>query len=119
MKKVFIADDDSSIVEVIKIVLTEGGFDVVGETHGKNVEESILKEMPDLVLLDVWMSGFDGREITRKLKSNPATKKIPVLLVSALSDTRQIAKDTKADGFLEKPFDIKKLLDTVKEFALK
>lgn len=117
MKKIFIADDDPSIVEVIKIVLKDGGYNVVSTTSGRDVEKEIMKCRPDLILLDIWMSGFDGREITKKLKLNDQTRDIPIIVISALSDTRQIAKEIHAEGFLEKPFDIYTLLKKVKEYA--
>ncbi len=117
MKKVFIADDDPSIVEVIKIVLKEGGYSVVSTTNGRGVESGIKKHKPDLILLDIWMSGFDGREITKKLKASKQTNTIPIIVISALNNTKQIAKEIKADGFLEKPFDIHTLLKKVKEYV--
>jgi CheY-like chemotaxis protein len=115
-KTIFVIDDDPGILEVITIILTDRGHNVVSISEGNMLFEELKKQKPDLMFLDVWISGSDGRDITRKLKGDKDTKDIPIIIISALNETQKIAKDVGADGFLEKPFDIDKLLETVNRF---
>src|SRR5258708_34079906 len=115
--KVLVVDDDKSILEVIKIVLEDAGFEVVTVLGGANIEQEVEKKLPNLILIDIWMSGVDGREVTNRLKSNPKTKDIPVIVISAHNDTAKMAKEARADGFLAKPFDIDELIKTVKKYV--
>lgn len=115
--KVIVIDDDRGILEVVKIILTDQGFEVVAVSEGKDAFESIIKNSPDIVLLDLWMSGMDGREITRQLKSQQETQKIPVIILSALNDVEKKAKEAGADGFLAKPFNISDLLTLIKKHS--
>lgn len=115
-KTIFVVDDDPGILEVITIILTDRGYSVVSISEANMLFEELKKQKPDLMFLDVWISGSDGRDITRKLKSDKSTKDIPIVIISALNETEKIAKEVGADGFLEKPFDIDKLLDTVNKF---
>ncbi|MBI2600204.1 response regulator [Candidatus Daviesbacteria bacterium] len=108
-----VADDDLPILEVIRIILDEGGYKVITTSNGAAVEKIIKSDHPDLVILDVWMSGTDGREVAKKLKSQKETQNIPIIIVSALRETRKIAAEIGADDFLEKPFDISDLLKIV------
>jgi DNA-binding response OmpR family regulator len=76
---------------------------------GKKVR-GLCKSNPDLIFLDIWMSGMDGKIICKELKSNPATSDIPVVLFSANRDTREISKECGADDYILKPFEVKELL---------
>ncbi len=113
-KKILIADDDAGILEMLKMMLEDAGYEVETTADGQTVGE-VKEFLPDLILLDIWMSGMDGRDICRQLKSQVSTKKIPVIIVSANKDTDILAKDAGADGFLSKPFDIDNLLSTIKK----
>ena len=106
-KNILIADDDPGILEVVKIILEEDGeYRVVTVSDGSKVESVIKQDRPDLILLDIWMPGMDGRELTKRLKSDPKVKNTPILLISAYDDIEGKAKEAGADGFIEKPFDI-------------
>jgi CheY-like chemotaxis protein len=114
-KKILIADDDPGILEVMQLMLEDEGYEVITTVNGRTVE-AIKEHLPDLILLDIWMSGQDGRNICRGLKSKETTKHIPVIMVSANKDTEDIAKQAGADDFLSKPFDIENLLGKVKRY---
>ena len=116
-KKILVVDDDLAILEALQIVLENAGYDVTTIADAQKVEREILQRNPDLILLDIWMSGQDGREITKHLKSKDDTKKVPIVLISALSNAEGIAKEAGADDFLAKPFDIDDLLAIVKRYA--
>ena len=75
----------------------------------------MLREPTDLLLLDIWMSGHDGKEICRALKRGDATKKVPIILISASRDVELSASEAGADDWIAKPFDMKNLLAKVKK----
>lgn len=108
-KKIFIADDDPSIVESLTLILEEFGYHVTSTVDGKKVY-AIGGSLPDLMLLDIWMSGEDGREICKHLKRQEETKKIPVILISASHDIKKSADYAGADDFIAKPFSMDELL---------
>lgn len=110
-----VADDDQGILSVIKLILEDEGYEVTVTSNGETVKK-VTDMLPDVLLLDIWMSGHDGQEICRFLKSNEHTKKIPIILFSANKDTAQKAKECGADDFLAKPFDIDVLLAKVQQF---
>lgn len=107
--RVLVADDDPAIVDVIKIVLEDEGYQVTTTVDGATVKK-VHRDLPHLILLDIWMSGMDGREIARQLKRQPATRHIPIVMISANRDTERMAREAGADGFLAKPFDINDLV---------
>jgi len=115
MKKILIADDDPAIVDSVSLMLEMGGYEVMSVMKGDKVRE--LKEnAPDLLLLDIWMSGEDGREICKFLKSQKETKNLPIILFSASKDISQSAKAAGADDFIPKPFDMESLLGLVSKY---
>lgn len=114
-KKILVADDDPGIVDAMQILLEDEGYEVIVTMDGETIPTMIGKK-PDLVFLDIWMSGVNGNTVCQKLKSDEATKHIPVIMFSANRDTEEIAMECGADGFLSKPFEIKDLLDIVNKY---
>lgn len=108
-KKILVADDDAGIVDVMQIVLSDEGYDVITTMNGNNILK-LCEQKPDLIFLDIWMSGIDGNIICRQLKANEQLRHIPVIMFSANRDTRQISIECGADDFLAKPFDINELV---------
>jgi DNA-binding response OmpR family regulator len=111
-KRILIADDDEAILDATAMLLEAVGYEVSITLDGSKVM-SKLQNKPDLLLLDIWMSGVDGRQVCKEVKYNKLTKDIPVLMISASRDIKQSALDAGADGFLEKPFDMYALLDKI------
>lgn len=114
-KRIMIADDDPGIVDAIEMLLEFEGYEVSSTVDGSTVLD-MREELPDLLLLDIWMSGDDGRDICRKLKSIPSTKSIPVIMISASKDIEQSARDAGADDFIAKPFEMDALLQKIEGF---
>ncbi|UII31118.1 response regulator [Fulvivirga ulvae] len=113
-KRILVADDDPSILDVLEIMLAEiGGYQVETTANGKSVLE-LKDDLPDLILLDLWMSGMDGREICTKLKSQDTTRAIPVIIFSANRDIQTIAETAGADDYIAKPFQMNELLEKVR-----
>lgn len=114
LKKILIADDDPAIVDALAFMLKETGYQVITTVNGSSVPE-LYNQKPDLLLLDIWMSGQDGREICKKLKSQNTTKKTPIMMISANKDTEEIAKAAGANDFLSKPFEMDDLLKKINQ----
>lgn len=112
LKKILIADDDEAIVDSTALLLEVMGYQVSQTVDGSAVT-TVLRDKPDLVLLDIWMSGIDGRDVCRQIKANPETQNIPVLMISASRDVRQSAFDSGANDFLEKPFEMDNLINKI------
>ena len=116
-KKIFLADDDEAIVDATSMMLEMEGYSVAHTLDGNAVYEALLKGT-DLLLLDIWMSGVDGRDVCRRLKADPLTREIPVLMISASREIRDSALASGADDFLAKPFDLQDLLDKISNLLL-
>jgi DNA-binding response OmpR family regulator len=111
MKKILVVDDDPAILEVIQIILEDNNYLVNTSLSGKIFND--LEDTPDLILLDVLLSGEDGRDIAKKLKNNKNTKNIPIIMISAHPSARESVRNMDAVDFISKPFDIDKLLEIV------
>ena len=115
-KKIMIADDDPGIVDAVEMLLEFEGYEVMSTVDGTTVLD-MKGELPDLLLLDIWMSGEDGRDICRKLKHEPITKNIPVIMISASRDIEASALAAGADDFLAKPFEMDELLKKIQYYT--
>ncbi len=113
LKKILIADDDPGIVDAVEMMLSFSGYDVSSTYDGRDALKLSNEQLPDLFLLDIWMSGVDGRDICRELKENIETRHIPVLMISASNDIHHSAIDAGADDFMTKPFDMQQLIDKI------
>lgn len=116
-RKVLVVDDDTDILAIIGFVLEEEGYQPILLQTGPT-DEYVSELDPELILLDVRISGYPktGAEICSELKSNAAVSHIPIVLVSAEHNLNTLAQNCGANGFVNKPFDIQRIVDTVKEF---
>ena len=113
-KNIMIVDDDEGILDAVGMLLKYKGYEVTTCTNGNTIL-SMENHFPDLVLLDIWMSGTDGRNVCKQLKTRELTKAIPVIMVSASKDIERSAIESGADGFLAKPFEISELINTIEQ----
>src|SRR5689334_2447438 len=113
-KKIVIADDDNDILEVINLILNVKGYDVQTEKNAENLLH-MKENLPDLLLLDIWMSGVDGRDICRQLKNRSETRDLPVIMLSANIDIQKMSMDCGATDYLAKPFDINELVGIIEK----
>ncbi len=112
---ILVVDDDVDILGAIEAMLEDVGY-AVKTTEKADYAEALPDGnggLPNLIILDVLLSGKDGRLICRKLKSQPETRHIPIVMISAHPDAAQSVAEVGADAFLAKPFDIDDLLDIV------
>lgn len=115
-KRISIFDDDADILTVLSMILEEDGYEVTALSTGENVFEEIKKFHPDLILMDVMLGNMDGRSICKQLKSNAATKALPVILISGTHDLADSLNQLGApNDFIPKPFDMEYLLHKVKQ----
>ncbi|WP_442591588.1 response regulator transcription factor [Pedobacter sp. AW31-3R] len=114
-KKILAVDDDNDILDVIRIILEDEGYEVSTLTDGKKVFEYVNNDKPDLILLDVMLGGVDGRDICRALKSDAVYNQIPIIMISASHNMDSfLTMPGSPNDFLAKPFDINNLINTVK-----
>lgn len=116
-KRIMIADDDPGIVDSMSLMIEFMGFDVITTSDGASLLDPGL-ELPDLLLLDIWMSGVDGRNICRQLKRDERTRQLPVIMISASKDIEQSALESGADDFLAKPFEMDDLSVKINKLLL-
>ncbi|MES2829259.1 MAG: response regulator [Bacteroidota bacterium] len=114
-RRILAVDDDNDIVDIIKIILEDEGYEVTTLTNGREVLTSIAMSRPDLILLDVMLGGIDGRDICRAIKADANTSDIPVVMISASHNLHNLLTEKGSpNDFIAKPFDIDYLVKKVK-----
>lgn len=119
--KVLVVDDEPDIVESIKFRLEMEDIDCITANDGEEGLETAKKEMPDLILLDVMMPKMNGYKVARMLKFDAAFKDIPIIMLTARSQEKDIelGEETGADEYVTKPFDMEELVVLVKKYLEK
>jgi DNA-binding response OmpR family regulator len=115
MARILVVDDDKPTLEVVKTILDNEGFVVETISDWRGVFEKIKEYKPNLIILDIFIEGADGRVICKELKKSKTTTNIPVILFSATNRLEAYTKDSNAQGYLKKPFEIVDLINIVKE----
>ncbi|MCD6379348.1 response regulator [bacterium] len=117
-RKVLVVDDEENITQILEFSIAAEGYEVVTASNGEEAIEKARKEQPNLIILDIMMPKVDGYEACRVIKSNPLTKKIPVILLTAKG--REIDKrlgfEVGADDYIVKPFSPSKLIEKINEY---
>ena len=113
MPRILVVDDDIDILSVMEVLFSMKGFDVEVTAKGENTFPKINAFKPDLILLDVLISGYDGRTICRQLKDDENTRHIPIIMFSAHPGAAAAISDYGADDFIAKPFDVAHLMKKV------
>lgn len=117
--RILVVDDILPNVKLLEAKLLSEYYDVITATNGEDALEKVRDDSPDIVLLDVMMPGMDGFEVCSKIKEDPATSHIPVVMVTALSDSEDRVKglESGADDFLSKPINDTALLARVRSLV--
>jgi sigma-B regulation protein RsbU (phosphoserine phosphatase) len=115
--KILVVDDEPRNVKILQIQLRARGYTVYTAADGLEALDVVEKEMPDLILLDINMPKMDGFEVVKQVRTNKATEFIPIVMITALRDTRENrikSIEAGADDFIEKPFDSLEVLARVR-----
>ncbi|HLG65178.1 MAG TPA: response regulator transcription factor [Ktedonosporobacter sp.] len=114
--KVLVIDDAENIIEFIRLGLRYEGFQVEAAPDGEQGVIAAQRINPDVIILDVMMPGIDGLEVCRRIRSNPTTSDIPILMLTAKDEVsdRILGLQTGADDYLTKPFDFYELLERIR-----
>jgi CheY-like chemotaxis protein len=115
-KKLLVVDDEQDILAFLKVILEDEGYIVVTTDKDDYLEGLNDGTPPDLILLDLLLSGKDGREIVKHLKMQEETKHIPVIMFSAHPGAQEITRQAGADDFVAKPFEIDLLLKKIAQY---
>ena len=114
MPRVLIIDDDKDFLTIVKSFLQKKGFEVSIHSEWKTASEGIVEFKPQILLIDVFLSGVDGLEMCKKLKSNEYTRHIPIVVFSAYPNVGETAiYEFGADDFLAKPFEENELIEKI------
>jgi adenylate cyclase len=118
MPKILVVDDTPQNVRLLVAVLTSHGYTVTSAASGPEALEKVKSDQPDLVLLDVQMPGMNGYEVCRRLRADPSTAFLPVVMVtSSDAEARVDALEAGADDFVTKPFNQQELLARVRSLV--
>lgn len=111
MKKVAIIDDDQGVIEALQAALELWDYECVGiqEKVNKKIVAHLLKTEPNLIFLDLLLSGTDGPSVAADIRQAPALMDTPIILMSAHPRGKEIATQIKVNGFLPKPFSLDQL----------
>ncbi len=116
-KKILIVEDEESLLKLESILLTTKGYLVQGATTGLAALEAVAAEAPDLILLDIMLPELDGFEVCHRIKNNPETRRIPIILLTAKKTPEDMARGTEvgADQYITKPFKSAKVMETIEK----
>lgn len=114
-KKILVVDDDSGIGEMLQTLLEFYGYEVTVTTRPEETEELILEKKIDLVLLDMLISGVNGTDVCTRLRNNPQTADVTVIMMSALHDAGEKCREAGANDFIAKPFEMEELTSKIGE----
>jgi DNA-binding response OmpR family regulator len=113
--KILIIDDNEDIITMVKMMLEMKGYDVTIKMNTAQIEDVIMEIKPELIIMDMLLSGADGRLICEALKNNDDLVVVPILMMSAHPNARVDCLKAGANGFIEKPFEIQNFYDAVEK----
>lgn len=117
-RKIVCVEDEPEMIDLMRLILSRKGFEVVGANGGVKGLEIIRAEKPDLVLLDLMMPEMDGWQVYQQLKADPSTENIPVVVVTAKAQNIDKVLGlhiAKVDDYISKPFSLQELVDRVEQ----
>lgn len=118
-KRILTIDDSKTMRDMLMLTLVEAGFDVLQAVDGQDGLDVLVKERVDVVITDINMPRMDGYEVIRQLRQKPEHKETPILVLTTESeaDKRNLAREAGATGWMVKPFDPDRLVETVRKVA--
>jgi CheY-like chemotaxis protein len=119
-KKILVVDDEQDVVTYLVTLLEDNGYKTVSAYNGKEAMEKVKSEKPDLVTLDITMPEKSGVKFYREMKENPDLAKIPIIVVTGISEDFKTFISTRKqvpppEGYIQKPIDKEEMLNTIKK----
>jgi two-component system alkaline phosphatase synthesis response regulator PhoP len=116
LEKIYCVEDDENIRELVLYALSSSGYQGAGFADGQSFRAALAQELPDLVLLDIMLPGESGLDILKKLRQDPATEALPVIMLTAKASEYDRVKglDGGADDYVTKPFGVMELLSRIR-----
>lgn len=114
--KIVVIEDSPDIMDVVDCILSSDGHQLFPCTDG-SIAGNLHNINPDLIFIDEFLPVKRGSEICKHIKANPRLKHLPVILISTIPHLEKLAKDSGADGFLEKPFELTDFMAFTRRFA--
>jgi DNA-binding response OmpR family regulator len=120
-KKILLVDDEVDLVETVRFPLEMQGFTVLVSQDGEDALKKAREEKPDLILLDLMLPKLDGYKVCRLLKFDERYKHIPILMLTARTQEKDktLGKETGADEYITKPFEMNELMEKVQSYVNK
>jgi two-component system cell cycle response regulator DivK len=118
-KTVLYVEDNEYNLKIVRQLLARTVYKLIEAKDGESGVETALRELPDLILMDIQLPKLSGLDATRRLRSDPKTAAIPIIVITsfALSGDDQKAKDAGASAYLAKPYSPRELLQMIRKFA--
>lgn len=117
-KCVLIYDDDTEILFLCKVILQKEHYRVETRARCENIINDVELVQPDIILMDLWIPQIGGEQAITIIKENKATSHIPVIIFSANAEIAAVSEKIKANGYIEKPFDITYFKEIIKQHIL-
>lgn len=119
--KILVVEDDPHARKALRLILKLDGFDVSTAATGQEAIQVLQADIPDLIVLDVILPEMDGYEVCRRVRANPSTAHVPIVMLSGRADPDSVARGlaTGADGFLAKPIKPSKLTKSLRSISLR
>ncbi|PRD48426.1 response regulator [Sphingobacterium haloxyli] len=112
-KKIFICDDDTGIIDVLRLILESTDAEIIAESRSARAFERLIKEKPDVLIVDLWMPEVSGEQLIHKVRNHVELQETYIICISASYEGEKIATEAGADVFLAKPFDMRAILSLV------
>ncbi len=118
--KILVVDDEVNITQILEFSIGSEGYEVITAANGEEAIDKARREQPDLIILDIMMPKIDGYEACRILKTNPLTKNIPVVLLTAKGRDidKRLGYEVGATDYIVKPFSPNKLIERIHELLI-
>jgi two-component system cell cycle response regulator DivK len=118
-KTILVVEDQEDNRQILRDLLGASGYEMLEAENGADALTAVASRRPDLILMDIQLPIMDGYEATRRLKADPNTKSIPIIVVTsyALSGDESKARDSGCDAYVTKPYSPRALLAKIKEFV--
>lgn len=113
--KILLVDDEPDFLSVIRMRLSNEGYQVICASHGKDALDKIKIRRPDIIISDVMMPVMDGVDFFQEIKTDPETKDIPFIVITVKDKLQESFKAVGIDDFVAKPFEIDELLGKIRK----